>query len=77
MEQLALFAYSRIFESDALLNHFISETQQGEFWKLPLVGEFNQLAKKINQEQGLISDCMLVTEPQVELVDGVCTIRRN
>lgn len=35
MEQLAAFAYSRVLESDTIRNHFISETKQGEFWKLP------------------------------------------
>jgi len=35
MEQLALFAYSRIFESDTIRNHFIDDIKQGEFWKLP------------------------------------------
>ena len=35
MEQLASFAYFRIFESDTIRNHFINETKQGEFWKLP------------------------------------------
>jgi hypothetical protein len=39
-----------------------------------LVNEFNGLAKKINQERKIISDCMFVTKPKVELVDGVCTI---
>jgi len=35
MEQLATFAYSRLLESDTIRNHFINETNQGEFWKLP------------------------------------------
>lgn len=35
MEQLAAYAYSHILESDAIRNHFVSETKQGEFWKLP------------------------------------------
>ncbi len=39
-----------------------------------LVNEFNQLAKKINQEKKLISDCMFVTEPKIEFVGGMCTI---
>lgn len=42
-----------------------------------LVNEFNQLAKKINQEQKILSDCMFVTEPKVGLVGGICTIQRN
>jgi hypothetical protein len=41
-----------------------------------LVGEFNRLQQKINRERGLVSDCMLTVEPQVELVDGVCKINR-
>lgn len=35
MEQLALFAYSRILENDAVRSHFIDETKLGGFWKLP------------------------------------------
>lgn len=42
-----------------------------------LVNEFNQLAKKINQEGNIISDCRFVTEPEVKLADGVCSIRRD
>jgi hypothetical protein len=42
-----------------------------------LVSEFNQLAKKINEEKKLSSDCMFVTEPKVEFVDGVCRIKHN
>ncbi len=39
-----------------------------------LVDEFNQLAKKINEERKILSDCMFVSEPKVELIDGVCRI---
>jgi hypothetical protein len=39
-----------------------------------LVNEFNQLSKKINQENKLLSDCMYVTEPKIEFARGVCTI---
>lgn len=39
-----------------------------------LVDEFNKLAKKINEERKILSDCMFVSEPKVELVDGVCRI---
>jgi hypothetical protein len=39
-----------------------------------LVNEFNGLAKKINEERKMISDCIFVTEPKVELVDKVCKI---
>ena len=35
MEQLVAFTYTRVLESDTIRNHFISETKQGEFWKLP------------------------------------------
>lgn len=37
-----------------------------------LVEEFNRLDRKINEERKLVSDCMLVAEPKVELVNGVC-----
>ena len=35
MEQLASFAYSCILENDAVRSHYMNETKQGEFWKLP------------------------------------------
>ena len=42
-----------------------------------LVNEFNQLAKKVNEERKILSDCMFVTEPSVAFVGGVCTIKAN
>jgi hypothetical protein len=42
-----------------------------------LVSEFNQLAKKINDERGLFSDCAVTPKPKVEFVDGVCTAKRR
>ena len=42
-----------------------------------LVNEFNQLQNRINEEQKLFSDCTITPKPQVELVDGVCTAKRN
>jgi hypothetical protein len=42
-----------------------------------LVSEFNQLAKKVNEERKILSDCRFVTEPRVEFVGGVCTIKSN
>jgi hypothetical protein len=42
-----------------------------------LVSEFNQLAKKINEERGLFSDCAVTPKPKVEFVDGVCTVKRK
>jgi hypothetical protein len=42
-----------------------------------LVSEFNQIAKKINEERKILSDCMVVSEPKAEVVGGVCTINRN
>ena len=42
-----------------------------------LVNEFNQLAQKINEERKIRSDCMFVTEPMVEFVGGMCTIKGN
>jgi hypothetical protein len=42
-----------------------------------LVSEFNQLGKKMNEERKIPSDCMFVTEPSVELVGGICTIKSN
>jgi hypothetical protein len=42
-----------------------------------LVSEFNELAKKINEERGLFSDCAVTPKPKVEFVDGVCTVKRK
>jgi hypothetical protein len=42
-----------------------------------LVSEYNQRQKKYNEERGAISDCMFVTEPKVELINGVCKIKQN
>lgn len=42
-----------------------------------LVSEHNALEKKINEEEGRVSDCLFVTEPAVELQDGVCVIERS
>lgn len=42
-----------------------------------LVNEFNQLAQKINEERRIFSDCEFVTEPMVEFVGGMCTIKGN
>ena len=39
-----------------------------------LVDEFNELDRKRNEEDGLISDCSVVSEPKVTLADGVCSI---
>ena len=40
-----------------------------------LVDEFNQLSRKINQELKIMSDCMFVTEPVVEVIGGMCTTK--
>ena len=51
-----------------------STEKTNEFRLKQLVNEFNGLAKKINEERKMMSDCMFVTEPKVELVDKVCKI---
>jgi len=52
-----------------------STAQTNESKLKELVTEFNELQKKVNEERGLVSDCVFVTEPKVELAGGVCTIR--
>lgn len=42
-----------------------------------LVSEYNQRQKRHNEERQMVSDCMVVTEPKVELIDGVCKIKRG
>jgi hypothetical protein len=54
-----------------------STTRTNEARLKQLVGEFNQLAKKFNEERKLLSDCMFVTEPNVDFVNGVCRIKAN
>lgn len=38
-----------------------------------LVGEYNQVQKRINIERKLLSNCAIARKPKVEYVDGVCT----
>lgn len=37
-----------------------------------LVSEYNALERKLNVEEGRISDCSFVVEPKVTLVDDIC-----
>jgi hypothetical protein len=37
-----------------------------------LVSDYNALEKQINVEEGLVSDCSYVTEPELVLEGGVC-----
>ena len=40
------------------------------------VEEYNKLDQKYNEVKGIVSDCMLVAEPEVNCVDGRCEIVR-
>jgi hypothetical protein len=42
-----------------------------------LVDEFNQTAREYNQARKLMSDCMFVSEPKVELIEGICKLQWN
>jgi hypothetical protein len=42
-----------------------------------LVSEYNALDKKINEEEGLSSDCAAVMEPKLVLAGGVCVGKRK
>ncbi|HSK71734.1 MAG TPA: hypothetical protein VK892_08570 [Pyrinomonadaceae bacterium] len=42
-----------------------------------LVNEYNSLEDKYNKENDLASDCMMVTEPEVALHNGMCKIKGN
>jgi hypothetical protein len=42
-----------------------------------LVSEFNARQKAYNQEQKILSDCLFVTEPEVELISGICKIKSD
>lgn len=37
-----------------------------------LVGEFNQLQKKMNEESNVMSDCAVTPKPEVEFTGGLC-----
>lgn len=39
-----------------------------------LITAYNQLAMQHNQQSGMISDCAIVPIPQVNYVDGFCTL---
>lgn len=40
-----------------------------------LVAVYNDEQQRLNDQEGLISDCMLVTRPDTTLVDGQCRAR--
>ncbi len=40
---------------------------------IELVESYNRMQDRLNREQGLISDCAIVGEPEVDLVDGRCS----
>lgn len=40
-----------------------------------LVSEYNRLEEKYNKENELVSDCMLATEPEIILENGICKIK--
>ena len=37
-----------------------------------LVNEYNKFNAAVNERHGVVSDCMLVTEPRVDCVKGLC-----
>jgi hypothetical protein len=41
-----------------------------------LVGEFNQLQKKMNEEGAIMSDCAVAPKPELEFVKGRCATKR-
>lgn len=49
-----------------------SVTESDEPRLKELVAEYNALQAKINQEEGLFSNCAFVTRPDTTLVDGQC-----
>jgi hypothetical protein len=40
-----------------------------------LIDDYNQNARRYNQTGNLISDCMVVSEPKLELVGGICKLQ--
>ncbi len=59
-------------------SYLIYSTLQTNETKLKrLVNQYNSLEEKINKETDAMSDCMLVEEPKVSLVNGMCRIKYN
>jgi len=42
-----------------------------------LVDEYNQQSENFNLARKLVSDCIYVSAPKIELVDGVCKLESN
>ncbi len=38
------------------------------------INEYNEYNKVMNERHGLVSDCMLVTEPRIDCVNSLCVI---
>ena len=38
------------------------------------VNEYNEFNSAVNERHGVVSDCMLVTEPRVDCVNGLCVV---
>ncbi len=57
-------------------SYLIYSTLQTNETKLKrLVNQYNSLEEKINKETDAMSDCMLIEEPTVSLVNGMCKIK--
>lgn len=52
-----------------------SVTRTNEVHLRALIDEFNQNAKKYNQASKILSDCMIVSEPKIELFGGICKLQ--
>ena len=52
-----------------------SKTGTDENALLDIVMEYNQFNRTVNERHGLISDCMLVNEPRLDCVNGLCVIQ--
>jgi len=42
-----------------------------------LVGEYNEQSKNYNIARKVLSDCMYVSPPKIDLIDGVCKLEWN
>lgn len=52
-----------------------SKTSVDEDALLDWVNKYNQYNRVVNYRHGLISDCMLVTEPRLDCVNSLCVIQ--
>jgi hypothetical protein len=57
------------------LAYSLARTNEGKL--RVLIDEYNQNARNYNHSRNLMSDCMFVSEPKIELTEGICKLQWN